>query len=140
MKRHHLATVFLIICGGLLAYIKFRHGDTDEAIRTGIIFILLGVIMFFLGRLQPRLRSLGVTLMFLTVLGISTYRDFIGGDTVGVILQSVLMILIVLSMLFQDPPSVKDKIEPWLKPTSRIVLIPSLVAVIALLFLLFLVR
>ena len=63
MKRHHVVSVFALICGGLFAYIRFEDGDTTGAIRTGIIFALLAIIMFFLGRLQPRLRSLGVNLL-----------------------------------------------------------------------------
>ena len=47
MKRHHIAAGFLLIFGGLFTYIRLRDGDTEGAIRTGIIFALVGVIMFF---------------------------------------------------------------------------------------------
>ena len=35
MKRHHIAALFLLIFGGLFAYLRFYTGDTDGAIRTG---------------------------------------------------------------------------------------------------------
>ena len=137
MKRHHIAAVFALICGGLFAYIRFENGDTNGAIRTGIIFALLAIIMFFLGRLQPRLRSLGVNLIVLIVLGVSAYRDFMAGDIASVIILGILMILGIVLTLFQDTPFVKEKIQPWLKPASRIGMVVSLVALIALLLLLF---
>ena len=28
MKRHHIVAAFLLICGGLFAYIRFHGGDT----------------------------------------------------------------------------------------------------------------
>jgi hypothetical protein len=43
MKRHHIAAVFALICGGLFTYIRLRDGDTEGAIWTGIIFALLGI-------------------------------------------------------------------------------------------------
>ena len=137
MKRHHVVSVFALICGGLFAYIRFEDGDTTGAIRTGIIFALLAIVMFFLGRLQPRLRSLGVNLIVLIFLGISAYRDFMAGDIVSVIILGILMVLGIVLTLFQDTPFVKEKIQPWLKPASRIGMVVSLVALIALLLLLF---
>ena len=47
MKRHHIVAAFLLICGGLFAYIRFENGDTNGAIRTGIIFTLLAIINVF---------------------------------------------------------------------------------------------
>ena len=82
MKRHHFAALFLVIFGGLFACLRFATGDTDGAIRTCIIFAILGVFLFFLGRLQPRLGSLGLNLIILIFLGISAYRDFMAGDIV----------------------------------------------------------
>ena len=38
MKRHHVVAVLCLIFGGLFAYIRFDDGDTEGAIRTGIIF------------------------------------------------------------------------------------------------------
>ena len=140
MKRHHVVAAFLFICGGLFAYIRFEDGDTSGAIRTGIIFTLLAIIMFFLGRSQPRLRSLGVNLVVLIFLGISAYRDFMAGDIGSVIILGILMILGIVLTLFQDTPFVKNKIEPWLKPVTRIGMVFSIVALIALLLLLFFAR
>ena len=140
MKRHHIAAGFLLIFGGLFTYIRLRDGDTEGAIRTGIIFALVGVIMFFLGRLRPRLRSLGVTLIVLIVLGVSAYRDFMAGDIVSVIILGILMILGIVLTLFQDTPFVKEKIQPWLKPASRIGMVVSLVALIVVMLLLFFAR
>ena len=137
MKRHHVVSVFALICGGLFAYIRFEDGDTTGAIRTGIIFALLAIIMFFLGRLQPRLRSLGVTLIVLIVVGVSAYRDFMAGDIVSVIILGILMILGIVLTLFQDTPFVKEKIQPWLKPVSRIGMVVSFVALIVVMLLLF---
>ena len=139
MKRHHIAAAFLLICGGLFAYIRFDDGDTEGAIRTGIIFTLLAIILFFLERLQPRLRSLGVNLIILIVVGVSAYRDFMDGDMVSVVILGVLMLGIVLN-LFQDRPLVKNNIEPWLKPVSRTGLVVSFFVLVVLLLLLFFLR
>ena len=139
MKRHHLAALFLLICGGLFAYLRFDTGDTHGAIRTAIIFAILGVLLFFFGRLQPRLRSLGLNLILLIIVGISAYRDFMAGDMVSVIILGILMLGIVM-VLFQNKPLVKNNIESWLKPVSRIGLVVSFLALIVLLLLLFFLR
>ena len=80
MKRHHIVAVFLLIYGGLFVYLTLDNGEIERAIRMGIFFTLLGVFSFFSGRLQPRLRSLGVTLIILIILGVSAYHDFMAGD------------------------------------------------------------
>ena len=139
MKRHHLAALFLLVFGGLFAYLRFYTGDTDGAIRTAIIFAVLGVLLFFFGRLQPRLRSLGLNLILLIVMGVSAYRDFMDGDMVSVILLGILMLGIV-AVLFQNKPHVKNNIEPWLKPVTRIGMLISFLALVALLLLLFFLR
>ena len=61
MKRHHIAALFLLIFGGLFAYIRFDDGDTAGAIRTGIICIVLGVVVFFFEKLKSWLRPVGAT-------------------------------------------------------------------------------
>ena len=118
MKRHHVVAVFLLIYGGLFVYLRLDDGETERAIRMGIFFTLLGIFAFFFGKLEPRLRSLGVTLILLIVLGVSTYGDFIAGDIVSVIIQGVLMsalmILAVAPTLCQDKPFYKEKIEPYI--------------------------
>ena len=140
MKRHHLAALFLLICGGLFAYLRFDTGDTHGAIRTAIIFAILGVLLFFFGRLQPRLRSLGLNLILLIIVGVSAFRDFMAGDMVSVIILGILIILGIAIMLFQNKPDVKNNIESWLKPVSRIGLVVSFLALIVLLLLLFFLR
>ena len=140
MKRHHIAAVILLIYGGLFVYLTLDDGETERAIRMGIFFTLLGGFSFFSGRLQPRLRSLGFTLILLIILGVSAYRDFMAGDIASVIVLGILMILAVVPTLFQDTPFVKEKIGPWFKPTSHTGGIVPLVALIVLLLLLFLGR
>ena len=140
MKRHHIAAVILLIYGGLFVYLTLDDGETERAIRMGIFFTLLGGFSFFSGRLQPRLRSLGFTLILLIILGVSAYRDFMAGDIASVIVLGILMILAVVPTLFQNTPFVKEKIGPWFKPTSHTGGIVPLVALIVLLLLLFLGR
>ena len=58
MKRHHIVAVFCLIFGGLLAYTRFGDGNIGGAIRTAIIFALLGVFAFFYeGKVRARFRS-----------------------------------------------------------------------------------
>ena len=140
MKRHHIAALFLLIFGGLFAYLRFYTGDTDGAIRTAIIFAVLGVLLFFFGRLQPRLRSLGLNLILLIVVGVSAYRDFMDGDMVSVVILGILMILGIVMVFFQNKPLIKNNIEPWLKPVSRIGLVVSFLVLVVLLLLLFFLR
>ena len=137
MKRHHVVALFLLIYGGLFAYITLDNGDTARAIRMGIFCTLLGVFSFFSGRLQPRLRSIGVTVILLIALGISAYWDFIAGDIWSVIILGILMISVVVPTLFQDTPFVKEKMGPWLKPTPHTGGIVPFIALILLLLLLF---
>jgi ABC-type Mn2+/Zn2+ transport system permease subunit len=96
MKRHHVVAVFLVICGGLFAYIRFHQGNTEGAIRTGAIFILAGATMFLLARLQPRIRSLIVNVIAIIVLGLFAYQDFMAGDTVWAIILSIVLIIGVI--------------------------------------------
>ena len=98
MKRHQIAAAFCLIFGGLFAYIRFDDGDTGGAIRTGIIFALLGVFASFSRRVQPRLRSLGLNLIVLTGLGLLTYRDAMNGDIVSGIILIVLTIVVILQL------------------------------------------
>ena len=61
MKRHHVVAVLCLIFGGLLAYTRFHGGDTAGAIRTGIIFALLGIFAFFYhGNFRTRFRPVVV--------------------------------------------------------------------------------
>ena len=137
MKRHHIVATFSFISGGLFAYITLDDGDTARAIRMGIFFTILGVFSFFSGRLQPRFRSIVVTVILLIALGISAYWDFIAGDIWSVIILGVLMISVVVPILFRDTPFVKEKMGPWLKPTPHTGGIVPFIALILLLLLLF---
>ena len=73
-------------------------------------------------------------------MGVSAYRDFMVGDIVSVIILGILMILGIVLTLFQDTPFVKEKIQPWLKPVSRIGMVVSFVALIVVMLLLFFAR
>ena len=140
MKRHHLAVLFLLIFGGISAYLRYDDGDIDGAIRTGAIFSLAGAVMFLLARLQPRLRSLIVNVIALIVLGLFAYRDFMAGDTVWAIILGVVLIVAVVLTLFENTPLVKEKIRPWFKPIPYIGVALSSIALIVLLILRFLAR
>ena len=52
MKRHHIVAIFSFIFGGLFACVQFYHGDTDRAIRTGIICIIVGIVALFYEKLR----------------------------------------------------------------------------------------
>ena len=56
MKRHHIIAMLSFISGGLFAYMQFHHGDTDRAIRTGIICIILGIVTLLFEKLRFWLR------------------------------------------------------------------------------------
>lgn len=140
MKRQHFAALFLLIFGGLFAYIRFDDGDTEGAIRTGIIFALAGTTMFLLTRLQPRPRSLIVNVIALILLGLFAYEDYTAGDTAWAIIIGIALIIAVVLTLFQNAPFVKEKIRPWLKPVPYIGVAISGIALIVLLILLFLAR
>lgn len=140
MKRHHIAALFLLIFGGLFAYLRFDDGDINGAIRTGIIFVLASAAIFLLARFQRRLRTLIVNVIALIIFGLFAYRDFMAGDTVwGIILVIGLIVGVVLT-LFENTPFVKEKIRPWLKPVPYIGVTIALISLIVLLILRFLAR
>lgn len=138
MKRHHLAAAFLLIFGGISAYLRYDDGDINGAIRTGAIFILAGAAMFLLARLQPRLRSLIVNAVLLIIMGRFIYQDFMAGNTAWVVVGGVVLIIAVVLTLFENTPFVKEKIRPWLKPVPYIGVALSSIALIVLLILRFL--
>ena len=140
MKRHHLAAAFLLIFGGISAYLRYDDGDINGAIRTGAIFILASTAMFVLARLQPRVRSLIVNAVVLIIMGRFIYQDFIAGNTMWVVVGGVVLIIAVVLTLFENTPFVKEKIRPWLKPVPYIGVALSSIALIVLLILRFLVR
>ena len=140
MKRHHIVALFLLIFGGLFAYLRYDDGDINGAIRTGAIFILASAATFVLARFQRRLRRLMVNVIALIIFGLFAYRDFMVRDTVwGIILVIGLIVGVVLT-LFENTPFVKEKIRPWLKPVPYIGVTIAAIALVVLLILHFLAR
>ncbi len=137
MKRHHIAAVFCLIFGGLLAYTRFHHGDTGGAIRTGILFALLGIVGFFYEKLRARspvVRPvMGVVLPIILVGLMAAQAAFTGDITWAVILGIGLIIGIILQ-LFENTPFVKEKIRPWLRPIPYIGLAVMFIITLLLLF------
>ena len=140
MKRHHIVALFLLIFGGISAYLRYDDGDINGAIRTGAIFVLASVTMFLLARFQPRLRRLIVNVIAFILLGLFAYRDFMAGDTVWAIIAVIVLIVAVILTVFENTPFVKEKIRPWLKPVPYIGVTIALIALIVLLILRFLAR
>ncbi len=140
MKRHHAVALFLLIFGGISAYLRYDDGDINGAIRTGAIFILAGAAMFLLARLQPRFRSFIVNAVLLIIMGRFIYQDFIAGNTAWVVVGGVVLIIAVVLTLFENTPFVKEKIRPWLKPVPYIGVALSSIALVVLLILRFLAR
>ncbi len=138
MKRHHVAALFLLIFGGISAYLRYDDGDINGAIRTGTIFILASAAIFVLARLQPRVRSLIVNAVVLIIMGRFIYQDFMDGNTTWVVVGSVVLIIAVGLTLFENTPFVKEKIRPWLKPVPYIGIALSSIALVVLLILRFL--
>ena len=79
MKRHHIVSMFSFISGGLFAYIQFRHGDTEDAIQTGIICTLVAVAALLYQKLRSWLRPVGITVP-LIILGFWTVDAAFRGD------------------------------------------------------------
>ena len=118
MKRHHILALFLLIFGGISAYLRYDDGDINGAIRTGAIFILASTAIFVLARLQPRVRALIVNAVVLIIMGHFIYQDFMAGDTVWAIILMIILVAGVILTLFENTPFVKKKIRPWLKTGS----------------------
>ena len=113
MKRHHVVALFVLIFGGLFAYIQFHHGDTDDAIQTGIICTLLGVVVFFYEKLKSWLRPVGTTVP-LVFLGLMAAHAAFTGDIAAAIFLSIGVIGVGVLHFFQDTPFFKEKIEPYI--------------------------
>ena len=113
MKRHHIVAVFVLIFGGLFAYIQFHHGDTDRAIRTGIICTLLGVVVFFYEKLKSWLRPVGTTVP-LVFLGLMAAHAAFTGDIAAAIFLCIMVIGGGVCHFFEETPFVKEKIEPYI--------------------------
>ena len=120
MKRHHIAALFLLIFGGSFAYLRFQDGDTNGAIRTAIIFALLGIFAFFYhGKFRARFRPVVIALPVILIGGMAVHAAFIG-NTVSLIILGIGLIIAIPLQLFQDTPFVKEKIQPRLRPIPYI--------------------
>ena len=113
MKHHHIVALFLLIFGGLFAYIQFHHEDADGAIRTGIICIVLGVVVFFYEKLRPWLSPVDATVP-LIFLGLMAAHAAFTGNIAWAIFLCIGVIGGGILHFFQDTPFVKEKIQPWL--------------------------
>ena len=113
MKRHHVVALFLLAFGGLFAYIQFHHGDTDDAIQTGIICTLLGVVAFFYEKLKSWLRPMGTTVP-LVFLGLMAAHAAFTGDIAAAIFLCIMVIGGGVCHFFQDTLFFKEKIQPYI--------------------------
>lgn len=136
MKRYLAAALFLLIFGVLLTYI-FHDRNTDGAsvIRMGIAFILFGAIVFFDGRLLPRLRIFVKAMMLLIAWGLLAYSDFMNGDIGSALILGIVLTVVGILTLPQDTPLVKKKNTTLirLRSTPYIRMIFSLVPLTVLL-------
>ena len=143
MKRYPIVAVFLLIygavfllfCGRLFVYQEFKDGNTEGAIRTGIACILFGAIALFDGRLLPRLRTFVKAMMLLIAWGLLAYSDFMNGDIGSALILGIALIVVGITILFQDKPIVKKTIRPGLRPTPYIGVVVALTVVMLLLLL-----
>lgn len=113
MKRHHIVAVFLFIFGGLFAYIQFQHGDTDRAIRMGIICTLLGVVALLYEKLRSWLRPVGVAVP-LVIIGLMAAHAAFTGNITEAIFLCIGVIGGGVFHFFEETPFVKEKIEPYI--------------------------
>lgn len=106
MKRYYVAAVFLIITGGLFAYIRFHQGNIDGAIWIGISHPLLGVLAFCYGKFRPRL-SLVIIAFNLIIFGAMAAYAVSTGDIAWAIFLCIGSILMAVLHFFEDTPFVK---------------------------------
>ena len=121
MKRHHLAAGFCVIIGGILAYEQFLNGDINSAIRTGTMFAVLGVLLFFYQTLRRWIRPFVIAVPVVFV-GVVVYKSFRDGDLTWGILGIMALILGGVLTVYQDRPFVKTRIRPWLRPIPFVAL------------------
>ena len=135
MKRHHIAALFLFICGGLLAYTIYQK-NPDAAIRWVIPLYLFGTIIFFYEKLPTWLRPIVVVLPVIGA-GRIVYVHFTDGNIVLAVVTCISLITIGVPMLNRDKPTIKATIRPWLEPAPYVGIVVSLVLLVVWLLLLF---
>ena len=113
MKRHHIVAIFSFIFGGLFACVQFYHGDTDRAIRTGIICIIVGIVALFYEKLRAWLRPVGVAVP-LIIIGLMAAHAVFTGDIGAAIFLCIGVIGVGVFHFFEETPFVKTKIEPYI--------------------------
>lgn len=106
MKRYYVAAVFLIIIGGLFAYIRFHQEHIDGAIWIGIIYPLLGVLAFCYGKFRPRLSLVIIAFNLIIFGGMAAYAVSTG-DIAWAIFLCIGSILMVVLHFFEDTPFAK---------------------------------
>ena len=111
MKRPHIVGVFVFIFGGVFVYLQLHHGDTDGAIETGVICILVGVAAFFYEKLRSWLNPVGIAVP-LVIMGLLAADAAFRQDIRLAIFLSIGVIGVGILHFFQDTPFVKKKIEP----------------------------
>ena len=121
MKRHHLAAGFCVIFGGILAYDRFLNEDTNSAIRIGVMFAVLGVILFFYQALRRWVRPFVIAAP-VVLMGVVVYKDLRDGDLTWGILGIMVLVLGGILTVFQDRPFVKTRIRPWFRPIPFVAL------------------
>ena len=136
MKHHHIAAMFLFICGGLLTYTIYQK-DPDTAIRWVIIVYLFGTIIFFYEKLPPWFRPIVIVLPVIGV-GYAAYVHFTDGNIVLAVVICITLITIGVPMLKRDKRSVKETIRPWLEPAPYVGICVSGVLLVVWLLLLLL--
>ena len=121
MKRHHLAAGFCVIIGGILAYEQFLNGDINSTIRTGTIFAVLGVILFFYQALRRWIRPFVIAAP-VVLMGVVVYNDLRDGDLTWGVLGITVLVLGGVLTVYQDRPFVKTRIRPWFRPIPFVAL------------------
>ena len=121
MKRHHLAAGFCIIFGGISSYERFLNEDINNAIRVGMLFVVLGVILLFYSALRRWIKPFVIAVP-VVLMGIVVYQSFRDGDLTWGILGIMVLILGGVLTVFQDRALVKERIRPWLRPIPFVAL------------------
>ena len=125
MKRYYVAAVFLIIMGGLFAYIRFHQGSIEGTIWIGSIYPLLGVLVFCYGKFRPRLSLVAIAFNLILFGAMAAYA-VATGDITEAIFLCIGSILIAVLHFFEGTPLVKEKIEPYIGIIILLIMTPFL--------------